>query len=250
MNLYTNGCSFTAGTIIDQSLFGTKKIGRPDCINWTSFCKKGQYGTSDYFDTIVNQAIEGGSNHRLFRQTTEFINKTDNLEDWIFVIQLTHPERFEVFYEKYGAWIGVIKDMHFTEDRVVQESTDVEKDVEDFFDRIIMPTVFTRTEFEGIFELYNMLNTFIELCKHKKLKYLITAMSNTCMPNVFESSGRDDQPFNGLDFPVFDSSNLILPISNIARENIIHQSDPHPNEIGHSLVSRYIINEIEKRWQI
>ena len=63
-------------------------------------------------------------------------------------------------------------------------------------------------------------------------------------------SGRDDQPFNGLDFPVFDSSNLILPISNIARENIIHQSDPHPNEIGHSLVSRYIINEIEKRWQI
>ena len=49
---------------------------------------------------------------------------------------------------------------------------------------------------------------------------------------------------------MFDTSNFILPISNVAREHIIHQSDSHPNEIGHSLVARYIINEIEKRWQI
>ena len=141
--------------------------------------------------------------------------------------------------------------MHFTEDRVLQETADVVKEVEDFFIRLIMPTVFlTRTEQEGIFELYNMVNTFIELCKHKNIKYLITGMSNKCMPNVFEYSGRDDQPFNGLDFFVFDNSNFILPISNVAREHIIHQSDPHPNEIGHSLVARYIINEIEKRWQI
>ena len=230
---------------------GNKKFGKPDCVNWTSFCKKGQYGTVDYFDTIVNNAIEGGSNHRLFRQTTDFINETENLDDWIFVLQLSDPVRFELFYEKYGAWIGIIKDMHFTEDRVLQETADVVKEVEDFFIRLIMPTVFlTRTEQEGIFELYNMVNTFIELCKHKNIKYLITGMSNKCMPNVFEYSGRDDQPFNGLQFPVFDTSNFILPISNVAREHIIHQSDPHPNEIGHSLVARYIINEIEKRWQI
>ena len=251
MNLYTNGCSFTAGTIVDQSLLGNKKFGKPDCVNWTSFCKKGQYGTVDYFDTIVNNAIEGGSNHRLFRQTTDFINETENLDDWIFVLQLSDPVRFELFYEKYGAWIGIIKDMHFTEDRVLQETADVVKEVEDFFIRLIMPTVFlTRTEQEGIFELYNMVNTFIELCKYNNIKYLITGMSNKCMPNVFEYSGRDDQPFNGLQFPVFDTSNFILPISNVAREHIIHQSDPHPNEIGHSLVARYIINEIEKRWQI
>ena len=99
MNLYTNGCSFTAGTIVDQSLLGNKKFGKPDCVNWTSFCKKGQYGTIDYFDTIVNNAIEGGSNHRLFRQTTDFINETENLDDWIFVLQLSDPVRFELFYE-------------------------------------------------------------------------------------------------------------------------------------------------------
>ena len=55
-----------------------------------------------------------------------------------------------------------------------------------------------------------MVNTFIELCKHKNIKYLITGMSNKCMPNVFEYSGRDDQPFNGLQFPVFDTSNFIF----------------------------------------
>ena len=47
MNLYTNGCSFTSGTIPDEASANKNKLGLPDCINWTSFCKKGQYGTID-----------------------------------------------------------------------------------------------------------------------------------------------------------------------------------------------------------
>ena len=97
MNLYTNGCSFTAGTKTNKSLYDVNKLGKPVCINWTSFCQKGQYGTIDYFDSIINNAIEGGSNHRLFRQTTDFINETENLDDWIFVIQLYEHLRFELF---------------------------------------------------------------------------------------------------------------------------------------------------------
>tara|TARA_B100000900_G_scaffold415863_1_gene447580 strand:+ start:4902 stop:5636 length:735 start_codon:yes stop_codon:yes gene_type:complete len=244
MNLYTNGCSFTSGTIPDEASANKNKLGLPECINWTTYCK-------NRFSLIVNDAIEGGSNHRLFRQTTDFINKTENLDDWIFVIQLTNPERLEFFIEKYGAWIGVIKDFHFTEDRILQENVDVVKEIENFFQRLIMPTVFmTRTKEQGIFELYNLVNTFIELCKNKNIKYLITGMSNQCMPNVFVEAYRDDQPFNGLDFPVFDTSNFILPISNIAMDNIISNKDSHPNNLGHKNVSRYIINEIEKRWQI
>ena len=78
MNIYINGCSFSSGTKFFQ---GTK-----DLLNWG-------FWLNEKFDTVVNQAIEGGSNHRLIRQTTDFINNTENLDDWIIVIQLTDPER-------------------------------------------------------------------------------------------------------------------------------------------------------------
>lgn len=236
MNIYINGCSFSSGT---QFYEGTK-----DLLNWGGWL-------NEKFDTVVNQAIEGGSNHRLFRQTTDFINNTENSDDWIIIIQLTAPERTEFFYEKYKSWVGVIKDHHFTEDRVVQESMDVIKEVEDFYQRLILPSLFlTRTHDQGVFELYNMLNTFIQFCKSKNIKFLITGMSNKCMPNVFTESGCDDQPFNGLDFPVFDTSNFVLPVSNITYKHTISDTDRHPNKDGHIIFARYILNEIEKRWQI
>jgi len=234
--LYVNGCSFSSGT---QKFPNTDNL-----INWGFYLQ-------DNFETVINKSIEGGSNHRLFRQATEFINNTENLDDWIIILQLTSPERTEVFHDTHKAWIGVIKDLHFTEDRVLQESIDVVKEVENFFQRLIMPTIFmTRTLEEGIFETYNMLNTFIELCKHKNIKFLITGMSNKCMPNVFTESGHDGQPFNGLDFPVFDKSNFILPVSNITINHKISEDDKHPNKDGHIIFARYILNEIGKRWQI
>ena len=237
MNLYINGCSFSAGT---------QKVSHlsPDTINWGLYLQ-------DNFENIINKSIEGGSNHRLFRQTTQFINDTENLDDWIFVLQLTNPERTEFFLEKYGAWIGVMKDLHFTEDRILHENEDVINEVDNFFQRLIMPTIFmTRTLEESIFETYNMLNTFIGLCKHKNIKFLITGMSNKCMPNVLKESETDDQPFNGLDFPVFDKSNFVMPVSNITFNHKISEDDRHPNKEGHIIFARYILNEIEKRWQI
>lgn len=237
MNLYINGCSFSSGT---------QKVSEnsSDTINWGLYLQ-------DNFENIINKSIEGGSNHRLFRQATDFINNTDNLDDWIFVLQLTNPERTEFFLEKYGAWIGVMKDLHFTEDRILHENKDVVSEVENFFQRLIMPTVFmTRTLDQGIFETYNMLNTFIGLCKHKNIKFLITGMSNKCMPNVFKESGTDGEPFNGLDFPVFDKSNFVMPVSNITFNHKISEDDRHPNKEGHIIFARYILNEIEKRWQI
>ena len=237
MNLYINGCSFSAGT---------QKVSHlsPDTINWGLYLQ-------DNFENIINKSIEGGSNHRLFRQTTQFINDTENLDDWIFVLQLTNPERTEFFLEKYGAWIGVMKDLHFTEDRILHENEDVINEVDNFFQRLIMPTIFmTRTLDESIFETYNMLNTFIGLCKHKNIKFLITGMSNKCMPNVFKVSGLDDQTFNALDFPVFDKSNFVMPVSNITFNHKISEDDRHPNKEGHIIFARYILNEIEKRWQI
>ena len=236
MKLYVNGCSFSSGT---QKFPNTDNL-----INWGFYLQ-------DNFETVINESIEGGSNHRLFRQATEFINNTDNLDDWIFILQLTSPERTEVFHDTHKAWIGVIKDAHFTEDRILFENTDIVKEIENFFQRLIMPTIFmTRTLEEGIFETYNMLNTFIELCKHKNIKFLITGMSNKCMPNVFSESGCDNQPFNGLDFPVFDKSNFILPVSNITINHKISEDDKHPNKDGHIIFARYILNEIGKRWQI
>ena len=128
---------------------------------------------------------------------------------------------------------------------------DVIKEVEDFYQRLILPSLFlTRTHDQGVFELYNMLNTFIQFCKSKNIKFLITGMSNKCMPNVFTESGCDNQPFNGLDFPVFDTSNFVLPVSNITYNHTLSDTDRHPNKDGHIIFARYILNEIEKRWQI
>ena len=70
------------------------------------------------------------------------------------------------------------------------------------------------------------------------------------MPNVFKDSGLDDQPFNGLDFPVFDKSNFVMSVSNITFNHKISEDDRHPNKEGHIIFARYILNEIEKRWQI
>ena len=65
-----------------------------------------------------------------------------------------------------------MKDLHFTEDRILHENEDVINEVDKQHKRLIMPSIFmTRTLEESIFETYNMLNTFIGLCKHKNIKF-------------------------------------------------------------------------------
>ena len=43
-----------------------------------------------------------------------------------------------------------------------------------------------------------------------------------------------------------DTNNFLLPLSHVTRGHEESEADGHPNEAGHKLFARYIINEIQK----
>ncbi len=85
MNLFVNGCSFSAGHDEVHDMQG--KLTPPLDYVWSN-------QIADKFDNITNYALAGGSNDRIFRTTMEYFSKGP--VDTIAIIQWTSPIRFEV----------------------------------------------------------------------------------------------------------------------------------------------------------
>jgi len=90
--VYTNGCSYSDGTGLKNTIVEDGKVTYPD--RYSRFLSK-KFNAVD-----VNEARGGESNQRIWRKTLEWIaNNQDKLDETVFVIQLTYPVRNEIWYK-------------------------------------------------------------------------------------------------------------------------------------------------------
>ena len=210
MKLYVNGCSFSYGNTLEN------KSAWPDFM--------------EGYD-VINESWIGSSNKRILRRTIEHI-QTHAYHDTFFVIQLSDWFRDEWYDAEFDTWIGLCKDSVVLDDRSYNRSdidqTELNRKVKNFIQHSLLHRSIKTVEQET----YNLLNTAIAYFNQNNVNYIFTGMSSRCMPHD-----------NNVDIIV--PGHFVKPISIIAGNNIISTSDSHPNEAGHKLFARYILNEIK-----
>ena len=97
MKLLANGCSFTYGhqTPRDKN----NQILPPMSIAWPA-------QLSDKFDDVTNLSLGGGSNDRIVRTTIDFCESND-MSDYIVIIQWTSQYRKEVYNKSINDYVGL-----------------------------------------------------------------------------------------------------------------------------------------------
>ena len=118
--LYTNGCSFTYGHVPNDDAHNTEilRAYHAQPCNWTW---AGHLG--NHFSEFVNESWAGGSNLRMLRRTFDFFNKVEDPSNWIAIIQLTDPYRFEYFDNVVQHYAGVVHDAPLLDDSVTDSKT-------------------------------------------------------------------------------------------------------------------------------
>ena len=215
MKVYVNGCSFSYGNTLEN------KSAWPDFIE-------------DY--DVINESWIGSSNKRIIRRTIEYI-QTHAYDDTFFVIQLSDWFRDEWYDAEFDTWIGMCKNDVVLDDRSFNrkdiDQAELNKKVTTFIQHSLLHRTIKTVEQET----FNLVNTAIAYFNQNNVNYLFTGMSSRCLPHE-----------NNVD--IITPGKFIKPVSIIAGNNIISTSDSHPDKAGHKLVSRYILDEIEKTWQI
>lgn len=210
MKLYVNGCSFSYGNTLEN------KLAWPDYM--------------EGYD-VINESWIGSSNKRILRRTMEYI-ETNAIHDTFFIIQLTDWFRDEWYDAEFDTWIGMCKDAVVLDDRSYNRQDLDQGELQNKVKTFIQHALLHRTIKTVEQETFNLVNTIIAYFNQHDVKYLITGMSSRCMPHK-----------NNVDIIV--PAHFIKPISIIAGNNVISTSDSHPDEAGHKLFARYILNEIE-----
>ena len=211
MKLYVNGCSFSYGNTLEN------KLAWPDFI--------------EDFD-VINESWIGSSNKRIIRRTIEYI-QNNNIEDTFFVIQLSDWVRDEWYDTEFDTWIGMCKDSVVLDDRSFNRSDIDHNELHRKVKNYILHSILHRSIKTVEQETFNLVNTLVAFLNKHNVNYLITGMSSKCMPNE-----------NNIE--ILMPTNFAKPISIVAGTNVISNTDSHPDEAGHKLFARYIINEIKK----
>tara|TARA_R110001592_G_scaffold286773_1_gene555370 strand:- start:40 stop:663 length:624 start_codon:yes stop_codon:yes gene_type:complete len=207
MKVYVNGCSFSYGNSADN------KFAWPDLLPYD----------------VVNESWIAGSNKRIFRRTKKYL---ENNDVDIVILQLTDPYRDEFYNSINDLWLGQQGDyLHFDDESYKRKNID-QKLIKAQWEGFRKYNLLTRTEEQVKTETFYMINTMLQYFEVNNIKYLITAMSNKCLPTELI------QPNN----------NILKPMSHIVDLENTHV-DGHPNNDGHNQFARYIISEIKKKYE-
>ena len=231
MNLYVNGCSFTHGhKDWDDNKSPPKWV-------WPSLLE-------NYFDEVINNAWQGGSNYRIVRKTLEFFDKRKDCSEWIAIIQWTDPfGRMELYDEETDTYFGympgcqtpilygpdhnkfiTIPDKIFRMVSIYEKSTIVRS-------RKILESAFVQQQF-----------LLSEYFKRKNIKFLYTAMNSSS--KVHPETSHPLTQF----LPYENMTTTFSSFVNPNTPNLIESSkDFHPNKDGHAVIANYITNELKAR---
>lgn len=250
MKLYVNGCSFSHGHKDFQIKNGESDIS-PDWV-WPMLM-------NDSFDEVISEAYRGSSNHRIIRRSMEYLANIKQPEDWTVVIQFANFQRQEYYDINLKSWIGHVVNDPCLDDRAPTIGNFyLENKLE--YKTFKNYCTFVNNGDSIITDIIIDVLAFQHFCKIKGFKkvFYTGQSSGTLLPYYF--GGPDALPFR-VDYELqqyetikklyqnIDTSNFLLPISHVTRGHEESETDGHPNEAGHKLFARYIINEIEKKYE-
>lgn len=244
--LYTNGCSFTYGHVPNDDAHDTEilRAYHAQPCNWTW---AGHLG--NHFSEFVNESWGGGSNLRMLRRTFDFFNKVEDSSNWIAIIQLTDPYRFEYFDNVVQHYAGVVHDAPLLDDSATDSKT---IDIDDVARRAKTPiayrNLFLNYDLIAI-ELFEKLFALTSYLEKKNVEYFITCMSNKCSPEVIAkdcSNLRVKEIFNLMDQ---NRITTLRPISHVLLDenDVESPTDRHPSKQGHKKIYRYIYNYLQAK---
>ena len=263
MNLFVNGCSFSAGhgEVHDEQ----GNLTPPLDYVWSN-------QIADKFDKVTNYALAGGSNDRILRTTMEYFSKGP--VDTIAIIQWTSPIRFEVYNELFKTWLGIcnntttsihsslsrgIKDEDLTvnihmDDGLALEKFRNHKAYSKISNASQQQLMFLKSLNDYQIQFYKNVYVLEQYFKSNNIPFLFTSMS-------FYNHIVNAQDYMSIDIIETPPSKLEIDLKNILDKsswtaqpftgymgaNYVSENDHHPNEEGHRLISEAIISELSKR---
>lgn len=256
MKLYTNGCSFTQGSIPFEKLEHTQVYN--DYEYTTSYDSTlWPWQLRDNFELVFNHARYGTGADRLLRTTIDFLSKLDDtdLHDWIFVLQLSKPNRREYIClaeEKFGqVYPSLVNDNKFCVEyrftntdwsEVVEYNTDDHSDViMDYHAMWENNISLSVNQIKNIFALQNIL-------ERRNIKYLITGMSNMDL-TFYDQHDTIRYSDTLTQFEqMLDRKNIINSIEKMTKGiDAYYKEDGHLSSEGNKFFANYIKEELEKR---
>lgn len=267
MKLYTNGCSFTQGTIpFTQDRTGPWTDGLP-CQSYNGYEYYAEiqdfvwpWVLGKNFDFVFNHGKMATGFDRVVRTTLEFIECLDPKEyhEWIFIIEPTMPERKEYLYD--DGKIGQVSLPVGPDDPTVVFFHTYEHDI-DYNEQLNQEDIPTKAliEYHALFQNqnsfrydhYKNLLLLQEILKSKGIKYLYCPLQtgNTLITNPEDNIDCINLLVNNIDGDRITTSMTRLLNGGRDRFEIKHYlpNDGHPNELGNQLIADYLKTELEKR---
>lgn len=186
--LYTNGCSWTAGSELEQdpafkdflNTNGWRMQGPDDELNWNIVDKDNQIVSRveseyDKFNwpghlkkltgatTLINQAKGGSSNNRILRTTLDYIRnlKPEDYKTTLIVIGWTISERNEIYINKEWHYWNLNRRFSQTADKSQYSDAyiaQIDKFHQDYIELIYNDYVGIKTYFDTVYLLSNTLD--------------------------------------------------------------------------------------------
>jgi hypothetical protein len=264
MKLFANGCSYTAGHGEVHDTNGV--LIPPQDFTWP-------YQMD--MDYVVNMSRRGGSNDRILRTTMNYFNK-NNAEDYIAVIQWTSPVRFERFFPLHNCWTEycntsvmevnrTLKDsknkvgytLHVDDEKVLRkffDASDFKNDIYNLQDTATKVLVHAKEINDYLIDFYKTVIIMQQFLESKNIPYIFTSMS-------FFNHLKKDETYFGIDkfeipttpyeHSLYETLNQSVwnndPVSAIAKDNIVSETNTHPNEIGHKIIAGSITSTLRER---
>ena len=286
MKIYTNGCSFTHGhdyfEEVENSNDTRENIGGK-VIHEQSY-KDYHYATHidhtawpwqltnhENIDFVFNHALQSTGHNRLIRTTLDFLTylekNSEDLSEWIFVLQSSTPERRDygtydpnVFLQVYAhtedsdSWKervnGVsainlnMKYYNYVEDYVRNPTPDMELLAKAVYDYHILASTNNINYYDVVKELAFISN----LLENKGVKFLLTSMQHEF------GSLHHDHNIHGVMAPYFynvydtiNRDNILKAFSQICPNDDEYSDTAHPLPDGNKKFANYVLEEMEKR---
>lgn len=279
--LYVNGCSFTHGHNFDDAESYNQLYGDFVYQHMMHHEITWPWQLAPEFSFVFNHARQGTGAMRMVRTTLDFLKHIDDTDiaDWVFVLQFSQPNRFECvsgehydFYPqvnliRQGVNQGVLD--RYSVEIPLNETIKTERDIDcvlidnpdlnqeftdldqDKLTKLILSEYvnYARSIKHQLYVQTKELHLIVTELERRGANYLITSMDNLGMPH---SAGAESQCGATQNLQqLIPAHNIINNMEDIIASTHTHAEthDPcgHPNETGHKLVARYILDEMKKR---
>ena len=247
--LFTNGCSWTFGGGLDQPDTREHITHLHDNIVWPAHVQR-----LLNFDKQVNLAAGCGSNQRICRTTFDWLSKQtpETLKNTTAIIQWTCVDRYEYYVpkatEQYRILPGEPKPYLF---QIPSRWAKVNphglvSHYEDTTDTNVLQDAINRyrtyTEQEGIMTWLTQLGFLHDLLNHYEVEHYFWQFSS-----VIKGYDKHIQDYMYERFPFLEEARHHMWVYERINDIKPETHDPHPSELGHKQLAKYIVEAIAKK---